>query len=381
MPKPVPDFAALAAAGLRDLSPYVPGKPMDALEREYGVSDSIKLASNENPLGPPPAATAALRDAMQDLALYPDGEGYLLKAALAKQLNIDAAQITLGNGSNDILVLAAEAFLDAGCTAVFDQHGFVIYPLSVRATGAVANIAPSLPADSAQQPLGHDPNELWAAVDDKTRLLFIANPNNPTGTWLSHQQIRELLIALPGDIIVVLDEAYAEYVTDPNYADGLSLLAEFPQLLVTRTFSKIYGLAGLRIGYGISHPALAELLNRIRQPFNTSSLAQAAAVAALGDEAHVSRSREMNAQGRDTLRAELSRLGYQIIPSQGNFLLVRIGAEALELYEYLLRAGIIVRPVANYGLPEYLRITVGLPEQNEQLLNVVGEWSAKGTVR
>ncbi len=379
MPKPVPDFAALAASGLRDLSPYVPGKPMETLAREYGISDSIKLASNESPLGPPPAAVTAMRAAMDDLALYPDGEGYALKQALAEKLGVDPAQITLGNGSNELLVLVAETFLDTSCTAVVDQHGFVIYALSVRATGATVNVAPSLPADRPQQALGHDPNELWAAVDDKTRLLFIANPNNPTGTWLSHQQIRELLIALPGDIIVVLDEAYAEYVTDPDYADGLSLLDEFPQLLVTRTFSKIHGLAGLRIGYGISHPALAELLNRIRQPFNTNSLAQAAAIAALGDEDHVSRSREMNARGRDTLAAGLSKLGFQVIPSQGNFLLARIGTEASELYEHLLRAGIIVRPVANYGLPEYLRITVGLPEQNERLLVAAGEWSARET--
>lgn len=368
------DFAALAAPGLRELSPYVPGKPMETLEREYGISDSIKLASNENPLGPPAAAVEAARVSLNEIELYPDGEGYRLKQRLAERLGVAREQITLGNGSNELLVMLAETFLEPGREAIFDQHAFVIYPLATRATGATGRVAISLPADHPGQPLGHDAVAFADCLRPRSRLMFIANPNNPTGSWMKQADLRQLLEQVPRDVIVVLDEAYAEYVTDPDYPDGLTMLAEFPNLIVTRTFSKIYALAGLRLGYAVSHPAMAELLNRIRQPFNTSSVAQAAALAALADHEHVRRSRELNTAGMAQLADGLAALGLRPLPSQGNFLLVEVGAGASDCYEALLRAGIIVRPVANYGLPGYLRMTVGLPEQNRRLLDALASW-------
>ncbi len=371
-------FEHLAAPGLRELRPYTPGKPIEALEREYGITGSIKLASNENPLGPSSAAVAAARSALGDLQMYPDGEGYALKHRLAEKLAVTPEQITLGNGSNDLLVLAAEAFLESGREAIFDQHGFVIYPLATRATGATPRIAASLPADHARQPLGHDPAAFVDCLGPRTRLMFIANPNNPTGSWIGSKALRGLLEQVPRDVVVVLDEAYTEYVTDADYPDGLTFLNEFPNLLVTRTFSKIHALAGLRLGYSVSHPDLADLLNRIRQPFNTNSPAQAAALAALDDMDHVNRSRDVNAAGREQLSAGLAHLGLRALPSQANFLLVQIGDQASACYEALLHAGIIVRPVANYGLPEYLRITVGLPEQNQRLLQALSDWCANG---
>ena len=375
------DFAALAAPGLRELSPYVPGKPMEALEREYGIRDSIKLASNENPMGPPAAAVEAARACLAEIELYPDGEGFALKQRLAEQLGIAPEQITLGNGSNELLVMLAETFLEPGREAIYDQHAFVIYPLATRATGATGRVAKSLPPTHARQPLGHDPAAFADCLGPHSRLMFIANPNNPTGSWITLTDLRTLLEQVPRDVIVVLDEAYAEYVTDPEYPDGLLLLAEFPNLVVTRTFSKIYALAGLRLGYAVSHPAMAELLNRIRQPFNTSSVAQAAAIAALADHDHVRRSRELNAAGLAQLTDGLAALGLRPLPSQGNFLLVEIGSEAGDCYEYLLRAGIIVRPVANYGLPGYLRMTVGLPEQNQRLLAALSHWRESAVAR
>ena len=368
------DFAALAAPGLRELSPYVPGKPMETLEREYGISDSIKLASNENPLGPPPAAVEAARTCLGEIELYPDGEGYALKQRLAERLGVAREQITLGNGSNELLVMLAETFLEPDREAIYDQHAFVIYPLATRATGATGRVARSLPADHPSQPLGHDAVAFADCLRPRSRLMFIANPNNPTGSWITQADLRQLLEQVPRDVIVVLDEAYAEYVTDPDYPDGLTLVNEFPNLVVTRTFSKIYALAGLRLGYAVSHPAMAELLNRIRQPFNTSSVAQAAALAALADHDHVRRSRELNTAGLAQLADGLAALGLRPLPSQGNFLLVEVGAGASDCYEALLRAGIIVRPVANYGLPGYLRMTVGLPEQNQRLLDALGSW-------
>ena len=368
------DYAALAAPGLRELSPYVPGKPMETLEREYGISDSIKLASNENPLGPPSAAVEAARACLAELELYPDGEGYALKQRLAEQLGVAPEQITLGNGSNELLVMLAETFLEPGREAIYDQHAFVIYPLATRATGATSRVAKSQPADHPRQPLGHDAASFADKLGPRSRLMFIANPNNPTGSWITLTELRGLLEQVPRDVIVVLDEAYAEYATDPEYPDGLTLLAEFPNLVVTRTFSKIYALAGLRLGYAVSQPAMAELLNRIRQPFNTSSVAQAAAVAALADHEHVQRSRDLNRAGLAQLADGLAALGLRPLPSQGNFLLVEVGSGAMDCYDALLRDGIIVRPVANYGLPDYLRMTVGLPEQNQRLLQALGQW-------
>lgn len=361
----------LAAAGVQALQPYLPGKPVEEVEREYGIRDSIKLASNENPLGPPPAALAAIQAAARNSSTYPDGAGYYLKHKLARRLGVNATQVTLGNGSNEILVLLAEAFLQPGLEAVFDQHAFLVYPLAVQATGASACIAQSLSAADPVQPLGHDLAALAGCIGSRTRLVFIANPNNPTGTWLQEAELRAFLDQVPEHVVVVLDEAYFEYVTEPGYPDGITLLQDYPNLVVTRTFSKIYALAGLRIGYAISSPEMAELLNRIRQPFNTSSVAQAAAMAVLDDEDFLTRSRSVNAEGLALLYGGCVELGLRPVPSVGNFMLVDLGRPAMPIYECLLRAGIIVRPVANYGLPDHLRITVGLPEQNQRVLEAL----------
>jgi histidinol-phosphate aminotransferase len=363
-------FSALAAGGVLGLQPYVPGKPVAELEREYGIRDSIKLASNENPLGPPPASIHAISAALGDLALYPDGAAFELKDALARRLAVDPAQITVGNGSNELLSLVAETFLTPATEAIYSQFAFLVYALSVQATGATARIAPANPADHAQ-PLGHDLAAMQRLVTPATRLVFIANPNNPTGTWLGAAELQAFIASLPAHVLVVLDEAYGEYVAGPDWPDAVRWLDEFPNLIVTRTFSKMYALAGLRVGYSVSHPRVADLLNRVRQPFNVNSLAQVAARAALDDAGHVARSRQLNAKGLLQLSSGLSALGWRVLPSAGNFVLVDTGSTALPWYEKLLRAGVIVRPVASYGLPDHLRITIGLPEQNERLLSVL----------
>ncbi len=364
-------FSDLAAHGVCGLQPYVPGKPNDELEREYGITDSLKLASNENPLGPPSAVLDAIRGELGALALYPDGSGYHLKRALSRKLGVAPEAITLGNGSNDVLVLLAETFLGPGVEAIYDQYSFVIYRLVVQAADAVARVAPSLPAKTPPhegQALGHDLDAFRALLGERTRMIFIANPNNPTGTWLAGEALYAFLKTVPEQTIVVLDEAYGEYVTRDDYPDTCGWLAEFPNLVLTRTFSKIYGLAGLRVGYALSHPDLAELLNRVRQPFNVNHLAQIAARAALDADAFVAEARRTNAEGLEYLANALTGLGFKVTPSIGNFVLVDVGEPAGGLYDALLRDGIIVRPVANYGLPNHLRITVGLPEQNARLV-------------
>jgi histidinol-phosphate aminotransferase len=358
-------FLELAAPGLRGLKPYQPGKPVAELAREYGVADVVKLASNENPLGPSPRVRAAI--AGTDLARYPDANGFELKAALAARHGIAPSRVTLGNGSNDILVLLAEAFLGPGLEAVYSRYAFAVYPLAVQATGATHRVADALPADHAQ-PYGHDLDAMRALVGPATRLVFIANPNNPTGTWLDAGALEHFLASLPDHVVAIIDEAYFEYVREPGYPDASRWLDRFANLVVTRTFSKAYGLAGLRLGYGVSDPEIADLLNRIRQPFNTSSVAQAAALAALGDTGHLARCIELNAAELQRVAAGCAGLGLGVVPSVGNFLLVDMGARAQPIYETLLHEGVIVRPVDNYGMPNHLRISIGLPEENDRLL-------------
>jgi histidinol-phosphate aminotransferase len=361
------DPASLIAPPVRKLSPYVPGKPLEELEREYGVSDSIKLASNENPLGPSPQALAAMATAGQQIGLYPDGNGFVLKRALAEKHGVSMDAITLGNGSNDILVMLAETFLTPEVEAVYSQYAFAIYAIAVQACGAVARVAPAYPAD-APMPLGHDLEAMAKLVSDKTRLVFIANPNNPTGTSVKADPLRKFLAALPPTTLAVLDEAYIEYVDDPEFPDASKLLNEFPNLVVVRTFSKAYGLAGLRVGYALSHPVVADGLNRVRQAFNVNSLALAAATAALADQEHVAKTAAVNRAGIRAVVPALQALGVRPLPTQGNFVLVDCGRPALPIYEALLRLGVIVRPVGNYGLPNHLRITIGTAEQNERML-------------
>jgi histidinol-phosphate aminotransferase len=364
------DFLSLAVAGVRQLKPYEPGKPIEELERELGIRDSLKLASNENPLGPSPRAVEAMRRELSKVSVYPDGNGFALKQALAARHGVPAECVTLGNGSNEILELVARAFLSPGLAATFSRHAFAVYPIVVQAVGANAHIAPANPPDHAM-PYGHDLAALAALVDPDTRVIFIANPNNPTGTWIDSRSLYAFIEALPTTALVVVDEAYFEYVEAPNYPNAAKWLGQFPNLIVTRTFSKVYGLAGVRIGYGLSHPEVANLLNRVRQPFNVNSLAQAAALAALQDWQHVARSREMNTSGLAQFGVAFESRNLSFIPSVANFICVKVGTSAPPIYQALLREAVIVRPVTSYGLPEYLRITVGREEQNRRVIDAL----------
>ncbi len=355
----------LAAPAVRGLVPYEPGKPIEALERELGIREAVKLASNENPLGPSPRALEAARAALAGIARYPDGHGHALRAALAARHGVDPACVVLGNGSNDVLDLVARAFLGPGTEAVMSAHAFAVYPIATRAAGAEAVVAPA-------RDFGHDLEAMAARVTARTRVVWIANPNNPTGTRLAPERLRAFLEALPPHVVAVVDEAYHEYAAPAGEAGAIAWLAALPRLVVTRTFSKAHGLAGLRIGYGVAAPEVAELLNRVRQPFNANAVAQAAAQAALADEAHIARSVALNREGMAQLEAGLGELGLAWIPSAGNFLCVDVGREAAPVYEALLREGVIVRPVAGYGLPRHLRVTVGLPEENRRFLEALG---------
>jgi len=363
MEHPDSHYQELAVPGVRALHPYLPGKPIAELEREYGIDDVVKLASNENPLGPSPAAIDAAQQALDGLARYPEGSGYRLTAALAKKHAVVPAAITLGNGSNDVLDMIARVFLGPGLEAVFSEHAFAVYPIVVQATGAVAKIAAAQAGD-----YGHDLDAMAARVGQATRVVFIANPNNPTGTWLEEQALHRFMAGLPTHVIVVIDEAYFEYVQQPDYPDTSRWLTEFPNLVVTRTFSKAYGLAGLRVGYAVSAPGIADLLNRVRHPFNVNSVAQAAAVAALADTPHLQAVTRLNRDGLQQLEAGFSKLGLSWIASVGNFVAVDTGRDAAGIYERLLQQGVIVRPVANYGLPNHLRVTTGLPQENARFL-------------
>lgn len=364
-------FMHLAAPGVWQLTPYLPGKPVEELERELGIINSIKLASNENPLGPSPRAIEAIERHAAGLHYYPDGAAYRLSERLSREHGVEASCFTFGNGSNDVLELVARAFLTPDHSAVYSQYAFAVYPIVVQAIGASANVARAYPQDHADMPLGHDPDAIVEAVDESTRIVFVANPNNPTGTWLSPDAVEQLLERMPGHVITVLDMAYIEYMPEAMKPDIPALLARFTNLVVTCTFSKVYALAGLRIGYAMSHPDIADLLNRVRQPFNTNLLAQAAAVAALDDAAHIARSVEMNARGRDFMQTSLSAMGLRALPTMGNFITVNVGRTAQPVYHALLRQGVIVRPVANYAMPDYLRITIGTDEQSERCLQAL----------
>jgi histidinol-phosphate aminotransferase len=361
------DPSTLAAPGVRTLSPYVPGKPIEELERQYGVADSVKLASNENPLGPGRLAREAIAAAAAAVQLYPDGNGHALKQALAVRHRCSPECITLGNGSNDVLVMIAETFLTSNTEAIYSQYGFAVYPIAVQATGASARVAPAL-AQNGSMPLGHDLDAMARLVNDRTRVIFIANPNNPTGTWLDRKSLGEFVGRIPQQVLVVIDEAYIEYVGEVDFPDASQWLAGHPNLIVTRTFSKAYGLAGLRVGYALSHPDVAGLLNRVRQPFNVNSIALAAAHAALSDVEHLERSVALNRDGMREIVAALDASGLRHLPSVGNFLLIDCGRAAAPIYEAMLRQGVIVRPVGNYQLPNHLRITIGKPQENRRML-------------
>ena len=355
------DFISLAVPGVQKLSPYQPGKPIEELERELGVSNIIKLASNENPLGCSPLVIEAIKSGLSELALYPDGNGFILKKALSDFYRRPVNEITLGNGSNDILELASRAFLKPGDEAIFAQHSFAIYALAVQAVGATGVCVPA-------KNWGHDLAAMACAITAQTRMVFIANPNNPTGTWVEKQELEKFLLAVPENIIVVLDEAYGEYVTPGELADGLDFLDKYPNVIVSRTFSKAYGLAALRVGYAFAHPDITNVLNRVRQPFNVNSLALRAAAAALGDQSFVAHSRALNAAGMQQMTEGVRAFGLDVIPSKGNFLAIDLKREGMPIYQALLRQGVIVRPVANYGMPHFLRVTIGSPAENDRFL-------------
>ncbi len=355
------DFNALAASGVRGLHPYVPGKPVEELERELGIQEIVKLASNENPLGPSPTVVAAVTDALADTCRYPDGSGFRLKQALAERFGLATEQLTLGNGSNDVLELVARAFLTASDEVVFSQHAFAVYPIVTQAVGATAVVTPA-------KAWGHDLEAMAAAITERTKLVFIANPNNPTGTWLDRQALTAFLDQVPERVIVVLDEAYTEYVEDPAFPNGLALLSSYANLVVTRTFSKAYGLAGFRVGYAASHPQVADLLNRVRQPFNVNSLALVAAEAVLADGEYLARSCATNRAGMDQLEAGFKALGLSWIPSVGNFIAVDMAQDGQQVFDQLLREGVIVRPVGAYQMPQHLRVSIGLEAENRACL-------------
>jgi histidinol-phosphate aminotransferase len=356
-----------APAYVRAIAPYQAGKPIEELAREYGLDPAtiVKLASNENPLGMPASAQRAVHAALGELGRYPDSNGFALKRALGARFDVPLDWLTLGNGSNDILELAAGALLGPGSSCVYAQYAFAVYALATQARGARSIVVPA-------ERFGHDLPAMRAAIDADTRLVYIANPNNPTGTFLPAAPLLAFLEQVPRDVVVVLDEAYNEYLPEALQYDSVAWVRRLPNLLVSRTFSKAFGLAGLRVGYGIAQPELTDLLNRVRHPFNVNQAAQAAAVAALDDAEFLARSDALNRAGMATLTAGFEQLGLAFIPSVANFVLVRVGSGA-RVYEALLRRGVIVRPTANYGLPEWLRITIGLPQENARLLRVLPE--------
>jgi histidinol-phosphate aminotransferase len=350
---------------VRNLAPYVPGKPVADLAREFGLAerDIVKLASNENPRGPSAAVRAAIADATNDLSRYPDGNGFALKAALAERYGVSPDCIVLGNGSNDVLELVTQAFLRPGDHAVYSRHAFAVYPLAVQARGATGIEVPA-------RDYGHDLPAMRAAITPATRVVFVANPNNPTGTWIAPDVLEAFIASIPADVLVVLDAAYDEYLDPAQHAPYAGWTQTYANLIVSRTFSKAYGLAALRVGYGIMNAGVAGMLNRVRQPFNVNALAQAAALAALADTGYVDESRALNRAGMREIENGARALGLAFVPSHANFLLLRVG-DADRVYRRLLEQGVIVRPVANYALPEHLRVTVGLPAENRRFLDAL----------
>ena len=365
------DKGLVAPAHIKEIQPYIPGKPIDDLVRELGLkpSEVVKLASNENPLGMPESAKKAIEQALNDLGRYPDPGGYALKQVIAKRLDVPAAWITLGNGSNDILELVGMALLEPGKSAVYSQYAFVVYRLATQARGAEHIVVPA-------KEFGHDLDAMFEAIAPNTRVVFIANPNNPTGTFLTSEQVTQFLERVQAKhgnrVTVVLDEAYNEYLPDDIRIDSVALVKRFENLVVSRSFSKAYGLAGLRVGFGLAQPALTDLMARVRQPFNVNSLAQAAAIAAFQDEDFLTRSAQVNTAGKKQLQEAFDSLGLKYVPSYANFVLVHVG-DAGAINQALLKRGVIVRPVGADGLPEWLRISIGLPQENSVLIRALTE--------
>ncbi len=364
-PRPEASTALDALAYVREIAAYAPGKPIEELAREFGLDprNIVKLASNENPLGAPARAREAMLATMEEVGRYPDGNAFALRSALAQRLDVPMEWVTVGSGSNDILEMAAGAMLAPGRSCIFSQYSFAVYAIATQARGARAIVVPA-------KHYGHDLDGMRRALSTDTRLIYIANPNNPTGTFVDGATLEAFLQAVPPETVVVIDEAYNEYLPPQARYDAIAWVRRHPNLLVSRTFSKAYGLAGLRVGYGVAQGELSGLLNRVRMPFNVSVPAQAAACAALSDEDFLRRSYELNHRGLRELEIALKRMGLETVPSFANFILVRIGPAA-RVYQELLARGVIVRPVANYDLPEWLRVTIGLPQENERFINAL----------
>ncbi|MDQ0624032.1 histidinol-phosphate transaminase [Paraburkholderia sp. SIMBA_055] len=351
---------------VRAIAPYIAGKPISEVAREFGLDEAkiVKLASNENPLGMPESAQRAMAQAASELGRYPDANAFELKTALSERYGVPSDWITLGNGSNDILEIAAHAFVEKGQAIIYAQYSFAVYALATQGLGARAIVVPAVK-------YGHDLDAMLAAITDDTRLIFVANPNNPTGTFIEGPKLEAFLDKVPRHVAVVLDEAYTEYLPAEKRYDSIGWVRRYPNLLVSRTFSKAFGLAGLRVGFAIAQPELTDLLNRLRQPFNVNTLAQAAAIAALNDQAFLEKTAALNAQGYRRLTEAFDKLGLEYVPSDGNFVLVRVGnddAAGNRVNLELLKQGVIVRPVGNYGLPQWLRVTIGLPQENEAFI-------------
>jgi histidinol-phosphate aminotransferase len=355
---------SLTHKGVEELIPYPPGKPIEELERELGIRNSIKLASNENPLGPSPMAVRAIMEKVHGLHRYPDGSGYYLKTRLGKELGLPIEQIILGNGSNELIELVIRTFLSAEEHVVQAFPTFLVYEKVVKGAGGLISSAPL-------SDFRIDLDAVFEKITPKTKILFINNPNNPTGSALKRDQLLGFLKKIPNDIVVVLDEAYIEFVTDEGVANGLDLFKEYPLLFVLRTFSKLYGLAGLRIGYGFASERLIDYMNRVRQPFNANSLAQAGAIAALDDKEFVARTLQVVQEGLRYLYRCLDEMGLTYISTQTNFFLIKVPFGGKEIYSRMLNEGVIVRSMDSYGLPEYIRINVGLPEENERFIRTL----------
>ncbi|WP_439258890.1 histidinol-phosphate transaminase [Lonepinella sp. BR2930] len=357
-------FLSLANQGVQSLSPYQAGKPIEELERELGIANIIKLASNENPFGFPESAKRAIMDQLDELTRYPDSNGFALKKTIAEKFSVKAEQITLANGSNDFIELVAHTFASEQDEIIYSQYAFIVYPLITKAINAVAREIPA-------KHWGHDLDGFLSAINDKTKLIYIANPNNPTGNFLTENEIDRFLSQVPERIIVVLDEAYTEFTAENERIYSFALLKKYPNLVISRTLSKAYGLAGLRIGYAVSNPEIADLFNRVRQPFNVNSLAQAAAIAVLKDDAFVQKVAQNNRSEMQRYEVFCQQHGLQYIPSKGNFITIDFKQPAAPIYQALLHEGVIVRPIAAYGMPNHLRISIGLPEENQRFFTAL----------
>lgn len=346
------------------ITPYVPGKPIDEVKREFGISDVIKLASNENPLGPSPAACKAMANAAANMAIYPDGACFALKEKLAAHLGVPAGSLVIGNGSDEVIKLIAEAFLDSGDEGVYADPSFSEYPYVLRLMGAKECVIPLVD-------FTHDLDAMADAVGDATKIVFVCNPNNPTGTIVDGPSLQAFVDKIPQDVLIILDEAYYEYVDDPSYPQTLAWALERPNIVVLRTFSKVYGLAGLRVGYGVANPKLAAWINRVKEPFNVNAMGQIAAIAALEDQDHVQRSIEVNRQGKGYLYDEFKKLGLKYVPTQANFIYVDLARPCDAVFKGLLKQGVIIRKGDAFGQPTFIRVTIGTQEQNQRFIGAL----------